>query len=374
MGEPGNTEPSPDTISKSRFGSGSGLGVRDTSASQGHRELSEALGRLELALLLIELDDFTVTAASEAALRLVGMTPTAVVRHPVVDLIGDEDRMSALLALGAMRAGVIDFYRAHRRFGPTEASGTVATAWVRAVEFDERRVALTELVDGMGARPSPLVEFFGRDPLQMAIGGVDSAWVVTSVSDNINLLLGVSAGQFVGRSLLGAAEQGDVLDLLHGVRPGEAASSIALPIRLQDGTGAPKTFCCVLTSLAGSTDRLFILIDFGDLPVVGATDRAAQLERHLWRIAAEVEASGILQRIGNVPNATRFPQAEALSDRQWEVLRRLMRGERVPTIAAALFVNQSTVRNHLSAIFKRFGVHSQAELLALLERTDESPN
>jgi two-component system nitrate/nitrite response regulator NarL len=55
-----------------------------------------------------------------------------------------------------------------------------------------------------------------------------------------------------------------------------------------------------------------------------------------------------------------------LTSRQWEVLSRLLRGERVPTIAAGLFISQSTVRNHLAGIFERFGVHSQPELLAVL--------
>jgi len=32
-------------------------------------------------------------------------------------------------------------------------------------------------------------------------------------------------------------------------------------------------------------------------------------------------------------------------------------------------VSQSTVRNHLAAIFERFGVHSQPELLARLAGT-----
>jgi DNA-binding CsgD family transcriptional regulator len=39
----------------------------------------------------------------------------------------------------------------------------------------------------------------------------------------------------------------------------------------------------------------------------------------------------------------------------------------VSTIADTLFVSQSTVRNHLATIFKKFGVHSQAELLELLK-------
>ena len=39
-------------------------------------------------------------------------------------------------------------------------------------------------------------------------------------------------------------------------------------------------------------------------------------------------------------------------------------------IARVMFISQSTVRNHLSAIFERFGVHSKAELLALLQGQD----
>jgi DNA-binding NarL/FixJ family response regulator len=42
-----------------------------------------------------------------------------------------------------------------------------------------------------------------------------------------------------------------------------------------------------------------------------------------------------------------------------------LRGERVSTIAADLYLSASTIRNHLSAIFAKAGVHSQTELLAL---------
>lgn len=56
------------------------------------------------------------------------------------------------------------------------------------------------------------------------------------------------------------------------------------------------------------------------------------------------------------------------SERQLEIMERLVRGERVPTIARGLYLSQSTVRNHLSAIFRKFGVHSQEELLGTLRR------
>lgn len=56
--------------------------------------------------------------------------------------------------------------------------------------------------------------------------------------------------------------------------------------------------------------------------------------------------------------------SERFSTRQWEILTRLIKGERVRDIANALYLSPSTVRNHLTAIYRKFGVHSQAELLA----------
>jgi DNA-binding CsgD family transcriptional regulator len=127
---------------------------------------------------------------------------------------------------------------------------------------------------------------------------------------------------------------------------------------------------CIITRLADQA------LTFGfacSLPAGGDGDksgRAAALERHLWRIAREVEMSGVVAGFSRVPDPKEVPGLSDLSGRQWEVLTRLLRGERVPAIARALFVSQSTVRNHLTDIFRKLGVHSQAGLLELL-RTDE---
>jgi DNA-binding NarL/FixJ family response regulator len=118
--------------------------------------------------------------------------------------------------------------------------------------------------------------------------------------------------------------------------------------------------------LAESTSRFFLLLSEPDPATAAKFDRASQLEHRLWRIASEVQASGIFDSLGALPDTDRFPQMNALSTRQWEVLSRLLRGERVPAIAEALFVSASTVRNNLSEIFRIFDVHSQSELLSLL--------
>jgi DNA-binding NarL/FixJ family response regulator len=64
-----------------------------------------------------------------------------------------------------------------------------------------------------------------------------------------------------------------------------------------------------------------------------------------------------------------------LSSRELDIVRRLAAGDRVPTIAASLYISQSTVRNHLSTVFRKLGVHSQQELIVLLrEMNDPSPD
>jgi DNA-binding CsgD family transcriptional regulator len=94
-------------------------------------------------------------------------------------------------------------------------------------------------------------------------------------------------------------------------------------------------------------------------------ERVARLERRLWRIAREFEGAGVLASTSNVSDPYLLPGVAELSPRQWEVLTRLLRGERVPRIAEELFLSQSTVRNHLADMFKKMGVHSQEELLDL---------
>jgi len=90
--------------------------------------------------------------------------------------------------------------------------------------------------------------------------------------------------------------------------------------------------------------------------------------RHrLTRIAREVEAAGLLTRSAQIMDPDRLPALGELTPKQWEILTRLLRGERVPTIARAMYLSPSTVRNYLSTMYRRLGVHSQAEMIEKLQ-------
>jgi PAS domain S-box-containing protein len=70
--------------------------------------------------------------------------------------------------------------------------------------------------------------------------------------------------------------------------------------------------------------------------------------------------------------ARSLPGLERLSRREIEVVRMLLLGDRVPVIARQLFISQSTVRNHLSSVFRKLRVSSQQELIVLLRERDSA--
>lgn len=103
-----------------------------------------------------------------------------------------------------------------------------------------------------------------------------------------------------------------------------------------------------------------------------AVDRQRRLEESMKRIAQEVARVGIGGE--RTPAATpTVPELERLSRRERQVLDLLLEGHRVVSIAEQLCVSEHTVRNHLKSIFKKLGVHSQAELVGLVRNGPRHP-
>jgi DNA-binding CsgD family transcriptional regulator len=325
----------------------------------------EVVHDLDLPLLLVELEHYTVTAATPSLFRDIGLKPGNVLGHPIFNLFDDSDLERSELTLQSIANGLVDFYRTHRRLRTANGAPLEVSAWVRALDFGERRLALAEYSTSLAPRDSPLVEHLGYSPPLMALGTTDADGTILSVSDTVRAILGIEPARLVGTPLLNSDEQRRLCRQIdEGANEGDFTASISL--KLRDHVSRRDSVRCIITTLADSTSRWFMLLAGPDPATAPNLERSVQLEHRLRRIASEVQASGIFDSLGSFPDAQRFPQLNSLSTRQWEVLSRLLRGERVPTIAAALFVSQSTVRNNLSDIFRVFGVHSQAELLELL--------
>ena len=344
----------------------------DESHQQAHGALSSAnqevwdiVKDLDLAVALVSTKDYLVVAASEAFLDAARRDASDVIEHPTFDLFYPSEESSVRAALDALSKGKIEFYRTRRLLYQPHGEPREASIWVHAINFGEDRFALCEISTDGDPVDSAMVKFAAQATPAMAFGMTDEHGVVTSVSDDIHDVMGVNASDLIGKPLLRSPDMSNAWRLLDVTPSHTGRDCISMRV---DSLGPPSCprVRCILTAFVKSSNYGFILIPETELTNAPTNDRVADLEKSLWKIATEVQASGIFEHLWSFPDGERFPQLNTLSSRQWEVLSRLLRGQRVSTIADELFVSESTVRNSLSTIFHKFGVHSQAELLKLL--------
>src|SRR4029450_931325 len=87
-----------------------------------------------------------------------------------------------------------------------------------------------------------------------------------------------------------------------------------------------------------------------------ALTSALGMEQALWQFDEVLRSATASQMAADLPAD---PGLGRLSGRELEIVMRLMNGDRVPSIAGSLFLSPSTVRNHLSAVFRKLRVGSQ---------------
>jgi DNA-binding CsgD family transcriptional regulator len=143
-------------------------------------------------------------------------------------------------------------------------------------------------------------------------------------------------------------------------------------IRLRHGVGGWVEVCILFAPVGAESHEIAFAVVGAPGLEPAQTIRVAELVLYLRRIGAEVRASGVLNEFGDPSAPNDLPQLGELTSRQWEILNRILRGERAATIAHALYLSPSTVRNHLSVIFRKFEVHSQVELIQKIRPLPES--
>jgi DNA-binding CsgD family transcriptional regulator len=211
---------------------------------------------------------------------------------------------------------------------------------------------------------------------KVAFGAVDHNWRFSDMSADAAELLGREVPDWRGTPLQSVVHPQDTSLLLLALgRSGDERRAATTCLRVRDSDGGWTLARLALSPLCNHNPARFAVV-FWSVPCrenpESPDDRASRLEDHLWRIAMELEAAGISDPVRGGPDWSADSPLSGLSRRQVEILRRLTRGERVSAIARELFISQSTVRNHLSAIYRRVGVHSQSELLARLMPANES--
>ena len=333
-------------------------------------EFREALLACDFALVVFmrESATWSILLATPAAAQLLGVELSELIGRDPGEFISPRDGFDAAMA-ALVELAAVDGVRAQRRVVRPGGERIAVTSWARLVEVDGRR--------GVAAVLAPVGDLgrLGRDPAvpwrnlaAIAVGTAGADWVIGRVSADIANVLGGTASDWPGRSLTGLVHPDDAEPFLATTASGQGLRAVHR-IRFRHNDGSWVRVCTLVAPDPGDPTRqgrVFSLIGPSAPFSTRNEDRVIELESHLRRIGLEVRAAGVLDSLESLPAAGEFPQLAELSTRQWEILSRLRRGDRVATIAAELYVSPSTVRNHLAAIFRKFGVHSQAELLQLL--------
>ena len=324
-------------------------------------EMEQALAGLTNPPLITWDKNGIVRLANKAAADLLGLELDEVVGKSLVDLASPTEDME--YALREFNEGRFLGTLARRSIRVRGGEDRTIIVTSRAIEIDGRVGGITAVV------PYDAVGALGRDPrrtwldlVPVAVGITDSDWIIELISNEIKDLIDRTSSDVRGKSLLELVDPADVDKLRDsGVELNEPRS--LADIRFLLPTGGTVQIGVLLAPRTPPTEGMrFALVGHIESYFPQQQDRVSELELRLRRIGAEVRAAGLLDGPG-ASVLQDHPEVAELSTRQWEILSRLLEGARVSTIAAELMISESTVRNHLSTIFQRFGVHSQAELI-----------
>jgi DNA-binding CsgD family transcriptional regulator len=328
-----------------------------------------ALRGCNTPFFVFSVTDRTIWLTNPAGEELAGLPENQIVGRKVSDFLsGPGDAIASTLRV--LESGVVDAARTRRTLRRGTGTLVPVYVWSRAVTVGGRRGAVGLVL------PVSQVGLAGRDPAApwrslatVVVGVADRHWRVEAISKDIGDFPNFCVDDVVGRS---------VLDLLEPV--GDAVTPREPPGRGHlrcPGRGVIDVSFLYSPLPGGEGRKVFAIV--GEIDPRAAKDpsaRVQELELRLQRIGAEVRAARIIDDVAGLPGFEEdgsMPDLGDLTTRQWAILSRLGRGERVPQIAKDLYLSQSTVRNHLSAIFQKFGVHTQGELLARLRSMREEP-
>jgi DNA-binding CsgD family transcriptional regulator/PAS domain-containing protein len=340
--------------------------IRDASLD----ELAEMFRRTPLALAVVDLTTSRLSSVNSAFAELLQLDLAQANGLDLLSLVPTEDRGVAERVLAGVASGIIDSCQGRGRWQVPQGKAVEVVASLRPLDAVKPRARA--LVVAASADGAPLGEpwLATLDAKRVAFGVVDHDWRFIEMSADAADLFDWDVRGGRGTPLQAIVHPDDVAVLLLTLgRSGADRRAAATRLRVRATGGGWAAVRLAVSPLCDHNPSRFAVALWFLPPgedAEPAADRASRLEDHLWRIAVEVQAAQINDPPRSGQSWWADPALRGLSRRQSEILRRLTQGQRVAVIARELFLNESTVRNHLSAIYRKVGVHSQSELLARL--------
>jgi DNA-binding CsgD family transcriptional regulator len=326
-------------------------------------ETAEYIASANIAMGLLDTRSLTVTAANRAFAELLGRELDVTIGLRLDDYLEGDRLTTSKIVVDALRRGWMDSCEGEAEF--LLGDGTVASTFTWSIPLGiepPHDALLMGAAPVRSARPTGF-EAHRIDPTMIVLGALDHEWSFTDLSVQAVDRLGWPSGREGRVWVQDIVHPGDVpvvLALLGRVAVGKDATTIYVRVRGPEGEWLPA--CISVSALyTEATPRFGIALTFLAKDRARHLERVDDLEEELWQLAADVRA-----RLTNVVGDPDSPEVSGLTERQNEIVRRLLDGQRVQGIARDLCLSPSTVRNHLSAAYQKLGVSSQNELIEKL--------
>jgi DNA-binding CsgD family transcriptional regulator len=265
-------------------------------------------------------------------------------------------------ALDLLRAGRLQGYVTTRSLRGRQDQPMPVQVWVRALGTDTpARFAVAVFATSL-TRTGVLLPEVARSDLTPVVGTSDESLLIDRISSDVEVLLGYRPSDLLGRSILSLVTDTSVPDLL-GLLAHAAATGAGVTLNLvaRSKQGNPVLLEAVLWPLRPPPRCGFAL-----LPGVydeSASGTAADVENWMSRYMRDSGAVSLSRHLATTPREADLTGLSRLTTRELDIVSRLVTGDRVPSIAKALFLSPSTVRNHLHSIYRKLDIHSQQELI-----------
>ena len=309
---------------------------------------------------LIDLTTLEVTEANVPALELLSRRERRQVE--LTDHLKIDSSYADILAL--LVEGRLDGFETSLPDWSEPGDVAGMRAWVRRIDQDpdDPPRAIAVVIDG---DVDPSVRVPSTRPANLVVGTTDDEWMIEWITQEVVGLLGYQRDMIVGTALLAIVHPDSAADLVVALNHAQhGQGSAVVQVRLRRPSGVWSVHQMIVSPRPKDTSGIMFLL-YPPSPPDAGRNLPVPMNDRLWRMTEDAQVA-VLTAHGDIG-----PFAAELSSRQWEIVTRLRRGERVPQIARAMFLSQSTVRNHLTSVFRKFGVHSQSDLLMKLRSEGE---
>jgi DNA-binding CsgD family transcriptional regulator len=204
------------------------------------------------------------------------------------------------------------------------------------------------------------------DEEPVVVGTVNSELLIERVSSETESVLGHRPQDLIGRPVLRMLDDSHSSTVLRAfAQSATSGRRVRTRLHIPSARHGAEFHHLLVHPLIPAPSFAFALVPGDDN---SAADGGPSTARMLARLGLHLSAA-------DPPAVASHLRADGrdmarLTARELEIVTRLLAGDRVPAIAAALFITPGSVRNRLSSAFAKLGVHSQQELITLLRRHD----